>query len=71
MDYGLDPRQYTIITRVGCKKRGINPDDDSQWENGQVVNEGDGNDPYYCERRDMEDPKIENMGNMKWGKSLK
>ena len=32
-DYGLDPRQYTIITRVGCKKRGINPDDDSQWEN--------------------------------------
>lgn len=71
VDYGLDPRQYTIITRVGCKKRGINPDDDSQWENGQVVNEGDGNDPYYGERRDMEDPKIENMGNMKWGKSLK
>jgi hypothetical protein len=30
-DYGLDPKQYTIITRVGCKKRGINPDDDSQF----------------------------------------
>lgn len=29
----LDPKQYTIITRVGCKKRGINPDDDTQWEN--------------------------------------
>lgn len=33
IDNDLDPTQYTILTRIGCKKRGINPDDDNQWAN--------------------------------------
>ena len=33
--------------------------------------EGDGNDPYFSQKNDMEDPKIENRGNMIWSKSLK
>lgn len=33
--------------------------------------EGDGNDPYFSQKHDMEDPKIENRGNMIWSKSLK
>lgn len=33
--------------------------------------EGDGNDPYFSQKHDMEDPKVENRGNMIWSKSLK
>lgn len=68
IDYELDPKQYTILTVKGCKARGINPYDDSQWANGYELNEktGEGTDPYYGERHDMENKKIENMGNMTW-----
>jgi hypothetical protein len=33
--------------------------------------EGDGNDPYFSQKHDMEDSKVENRGNMIWSKSLK
>lgn len=39
--------------------------------NGQTNNElneksGEGTDPYYGEKHDMENKKIENLGNMTW-----
>jgi predicted SprT family Zn-dependent metalloprotease len=33
--------------------------------------EGDGNDPYFSQKHDMEDRKVEDRGNMIWSKSLK
>ena len=33
IDYELDPKQYTILTVNGCKRRGIDPFDDTQWAN--------------------------------------
>lgn len=33
LDYELDPKQYTILTRNSLIQRGINPDDDANWAN--------------------------------------
>ena len=33
LDMELDPKQYTILTKASCIKRGINPDDDQCWAN--------------------------------------
>ncbi len=33
LDYELDPKQYTILTKNSLMQRGINPDDNSAWAN--------------------------------------
>ena len=33
IDNDLDPKQYTILTKASCIKRGINPDINSNWAN--------------------------------------
>ena len=33
-DYGFNPKDIKILTKQGCLKQGINPDDDSMWDNG-------------------------------------
>ena len=37
-DNGLNPENYTILTVSGCKRRGINPFDDSNWTNDDYFN---------------------------------
>ena len=36
IDYGFNPKEYKILTRNGCLKQGINPDDDRQWSNNGI-----------------------------------
>lgn len=31
LDYELDPKQYTILTKKSLIQRGINPDDNANW----------------------------------------
>lgn len=33
-DNGFNPKDIKILTKQGCIKQGINPDDDSMWDNG-------------------------------------
>ncbi len=33
-DMGFNPKDIKILTKQGCLKQGINPDDDSMWDNG-------------------------------------
>ena len=32
-DYGLNPKDYTIVTRVYLERQGIDPNDQSNWSN--------------------------------------
>lgn len=34
VDYGFDPKKVKILTLRGLKRAGIDPDDDSNWSNG-------------------------------------
>ena len=34
IDNGFNPRDIKILTKNGCIKQGINPDDDASWDNG-------------------------------------
>lgn len=34
VDYGFNPKDIKILTRKGCIKQGIDPSDDSNWDNG-------------------------------------
>ena len=37
IDNDFNPKEYKILTRNGCLKQGINPDDDRQWSNNGLV----------------------------------
>lgn len=34
IDNGFNPKDIKILTKNGCIKQGINPDDDASWDNG-------------------------------------
>lgn len=34
IDYGFNPKDIKILTKKGCIRQGIDPDDDSNWDNG-------------------------------------
>lgn len=36
IDNDFNPKEYKILTRSGCLKQGINPDDDRQWSNNGI-----------------------------------
>lgn len=37
VDNDFNPKEYKILSKKGCLKQGINPDDDSQWSNDGLV----------------------------------
>lgn len=36
-DFGFNPKEYKILSKKGCLRQGINPDDDKQWSNDGLV----------------------------------
>ena len=47
-DMELNPKEYTILTRKTCIKKGIDPSDDNNWENG-MYNESIIAESYYSD----------------------